>query len=265
MSKSLKKMYFALGLLLITMMSLSACGPDYPKCEKDDHCQSSDQGQAEGRLYCVNGLCQQCRADADCGDASMECNAGVCEQIPGYCVGSNDCPGNQQCRDNRCGPECLAESDCNDGFMCQGGSCVVKPECSADGDCSEDMICRSGKCVEPPEPEGCQLQNAFFGYDSSNIDGEARRMLQANADCIKERGLTVQIVGHADERGTSEYNLALGERRARAVRNYLTSLGVAGRNLTTLSYGEERPVRVCGEDGPESCHSANRRTEFNIR
>ena len=141
----------------------------------------------------------------------------------------------------------------------------MKPECSADGDCSEDMICRSGKCVEPPEPEGCQLQNAFFGYDSSNIDGEARRMLQANADCIKERGLTVQIVGHADERGTSEYNLALGERRARAVRNYLTSLGVAGRNLTTLSYGEERPVRVCGEDGPESCHSANRRTEFNIR
>src|SRR5690554_12967 len=145
MLDSLKKMCFAFGLLLFTMVTLSACGPDYPKCEKDEHCQKSDQGQSEGRLYCVNGLCQQCRADADCGDGSLECNAGVCEKIPGYCVGTNDCPGNQQCRDNRCGPECLAETDCNDGFMCQGGSCVAKPECSADGDCSDDMVCSSGK------------------------------------------------------------------------------------------------------------------------
>jgi peptidoglycan-associated lipoprotein len=75
----------------------------------------------------------------------------------------------------------------------------------------------------------------------------------------------VTIEGHCDERGTSEYNIALGERRARNASEYLRSLGVARDKINTLSYGEERLVRECGEEGPESCHRMNRRAEMSIR
>ncbi|MFB6264200.1 MAG: OmpA family protein [Bradymonadaceae bacterium] len=68
--------------------------------------------------------------------------------------------------------------------------------------------------------------------------------------------------GHCDERGSNEYNIALGERRARSVYDYLKSLGVDPSRMETISYGEERLFRRCGEDGPESCHKMNRRAEF---
>lgn len=236
---------------------LTACGPDYPKCENDEHC--AEKGKAEGRLYCVNGLCQQCRENADCGDASMECNAGVCEQIPGYCTATTDCPGNQKCRGNRCGAECESNDECPDGSECQGGSCVAKAECSADTDCSDGKVCEGGRCVEPSQ---CSLENVYFGYDDSSVDADARSTLQSDAECIKKRNLSVLVTGHCDERGTSEYNIALGERRATNVSKYLQSLGVSKGSLRTLSYGEERLVRECGEDGPESCHRGNRRVEL---
>ncbi|WP_230470202.1 OmpA family protein [Lujinxingia vulgaris] len=261
---SLRRMFALFSVAALIALSSVACRPDFPNCKTDNHCADSEAGQAEGRLYCVNGLCQQCRTTADCGDAGMECRAGVCEAIPGYCVGTGDCPGNQVCRDNRCGPECLGNDDCEEGYICEGGSCVVEPECSEDADCGEGMRCRSGMCEEAPV-QVCQLETVLFSYDSSNLSDEARSALQRNASCIQERGISVQIAGHADERGTSEYNIALSERRARSVRNYLTSLGVSSSNVNTVGYGDSRPVRVCQEDGPESCHRANRRAEFNVR
>lgn len=241
----------------------TACGPKYPKCNDDDDCRKSEEGQAEGKLYCVNGLCQQCAEDADCGDPSLECNAGVCDQIPGYCVSADDCPGNQKCRDNRCGPECMDDSECGEGQKCEGGTCVAAAECSSNADCGQGMACRDGKCVAANS--SCSLEPVYFAYDSSALDDSARSTLQSNADCMKEGGLSARLEGHTDERGTNEYNIALGERRARSAYKYMRDLGVAKADMTTISYGEERPVRECGEEGPESCHRRNRRVEFITR
>jgi peptidoglycan-associated lipoprotein len=103
----------------------------------------------------------------------------------------------------------------------------------------------------------------FFAYDKSNLDDSARAALQKQAAWFSRyRGVTVTIQGNADERGTREYNLALGARRATAVKEYLVSLGVGADRLTTISFGKERPV--CGESN-EACWSQNRRAVSEIR
>ncbi|MDY0029980.1 MAG: peptidoglycan-associated lipoprotein Pal [Pseudobdellovibrionaceae bacterium] len=83
----------------------------------------------------------------------------------------------------------------------------------------------------------------FFGYDQSDLSYEARTTLERQATWMKQYpSVTVTIEGHADERGTREYNLALGERRAASVRSYLMSLGVDSNRVNTISYGKERPA-----------------------
>jgi len=107
-----------------------------------------------------------------------------------------------------------------------------------------------------------QLKTIYFGYDKSDLSDVTRRVLQDNARILKlNTGLDVVIEGHCDERGTIEYNLALGQRRAAAVRDYLIGLGVDTGRLRTVSYGEERPV-AHGND--ESAWSRNRRGEFGV-
>lgn len=99
--------------------------------------------------------------------------------------------------------------------------------------------------------------DVYFDYDESTLSDDTREKLSRNADLLKSNTqFSVTIEGHADSRGTSEYNLALGERRANAVKDYLKSLGVADTRMRTISYGKERPV--CTEEA-ESCWSQNRR------
>ena len=101
-----------------------------------------------------------------------------------------------------------------------------------------------------------------FDYDSSELTAAARSTLEKQAEWMGANNLTISIEGHADERGTREYNLALGERRAVAAKNYLVALGVSTSRLETISYGKERPVAV-GND--ESAWSQNRRGETVVR
>ncbi|WP_212112536.1 peptidoglycan-associated lipoprotein Pal [Bartonella queenslandensis] len=97
----------------------------------------------------------------------------------------------------------------------------------------------------------------FFSLDSSSLDAEAERILTRQAEWLLHYPYySIMIEGHADERGTREYNLALGQRRAVAVRNYLVSLGVSEQRIQTISYGKERPVAVCDDI---SCWNQNRR------
>lgn len=105
------------------------------------------------------------------------------------------------------------------------------------------------------------LQTVYFDYDSSALRSDALQVLTQNADKIKQApGIFVQIEGHCDERGTQDYNFALGEKRALSVRDHLIRLGVDGSRLITISYGEEDPVDP-GHN--EAAWAKNRRAEFN--
>jgi peptidoglycan-associated lipoprotein len=105
-----------------------------------------------------------------------------------------------------------------------------------------------------------QLRDVFFDFDRYEIKPEAARTLDANIDWLKSNATApVLIEGHCDERGTNAYNLALGERRARATRDYLVARGVAADRIVTIGYGEERPA--CTERN-EACWARNRRAHF---
>lgn len=106
------------------------------------------------------------------------------------------------------------------------------------------------------------LQDVFFEFDQWVIRPESRKLLEADAEWLAAHPeAKVQIEGHADERGTEEYNLALGERRAKSVMNFLVNLGVSPSRLSSISYGEEKPS--CS-DPSESCYERNRRAHFSI-
>jgi peptidoglycan-associated lipoprotein len=94
-----------------------------------------------------------------------------------------------------------------------------------------------------------QQQTIYFDYDKSTVDSEFVALLEAHADYLtKNPAAKVMIEGHCDERGTPEYNIALGERRAKAIVQYLQSLGVSAEQMTTVSYGEEKPVDLSRTD-----------------
>lgn len=104
------------------------------------------------------------------------------------------------------------------------------------------------------------LSTVHFGYDQATLTPETRNILKQNADWIKGRGnIFMRIEGHCDENGSVEYNLALGERRAKAVQAYLVSLGVDSKRLTIVSFGEEKPLDP--GNTPEA-YSKNRRANF---
>jgi peptidoglycan-associated lipoprotein len=107
------------------------------------------------------------------------------------------------------------------------------------------------------------LQDIHFDFDRYELGDNDRQILDRHAAWMKEHPRTLMLVeGHCDERGTAEYNISLGERRAKATANYLTSRGVGSERITTISYGEQRPV--CG-DANETCWQNNRRAHFLVK
>ena len=110
--------------------------------------------------------------------------------------------------------------------------------------------------------EGSPLSDVNFDLDSASLNEGARGTLERHAVWLQtRRGLRVTIEGHCDQRGTVDYNLALGEQRARAVWDYLVSLGVASDRLRTVSYGKERPL---DPGTTEPAYAANRRAHFSV-
>jgi peptidoglycan-associated lipoprotein len=107
------------------------------------------------------------------------------------------------------------------------------------------------------------LRDVFFGYDSWTIPEDGRQALTRDAEWLKSNpSALVKVEGHCDERGTSAYNLVLGEKRAKAARNYLVELGVSANRLSVVSYGKERPS--CNEHA-ESCYQQNRRGHLAVK
>jgi peptidoglycan-associated lipoprotein len=100
----------------------------------------------------------------------------------------------------------------------------------------------------------------YFGYDQSTLSSEGQSTLQEIGKLMKEvPEITARIEGHADEKGSNDYNLALGERRSKTVNDYLASYGIQGTRLSTISYGEEKPAM---EGHDEGAYAKNRRVEF---
>jgi peptidoglycan-associated lipoprotein len=143
----------------------------------------------------------------------------------------------------------------------QGQSQTASPEKPVDsgGSGSLDQLRRGESSATPASSP---LKDVYFGFDRDDLDTAARETLRANADWLYNNpSATVQIEGHCDERGTNEYNLALGVRRAGGSKDYLVNLGVSADRLSTISYGKEIPA--CKES-TEECWAKNRRARFVI-
>lgn len=144
--------------------------------------------------------------------------------------------------------------------------CASTTAPTPDADAPTDTEFSDGMDVEVEEVQvdvvEIDLPPVYFALDSTDIRAEYRGALEAGAMALKQSGASVVIEGHCDERGSEEYNYALGERRAGAVRKYLFNLGVPMGQMTVISYGEAQPaVRGTGE----SVWRMNRRADFRVR
>jgi peptidoglycan-associated lipoprotein len=158
-------------------------------------------------------------------------------------------------------PKWTAENQTATGTASQGATQKASRESmpkSPSGSSLEAL--RKGQSTETPASS--PLKDVYFGYDRADLQPDARATLKANGAWLKANpSARVQIEGHCDERGTQEYNLALGAKRAQAAKDYLVTLGVAADRLSMISYGEEVPV--C-KDANEGCWQKNRRARFVI-
>jgi peptidoglycan-associated lipoprotein len=241
----------ATGLGLV----LTGCPPTYPNCKSDNHCE--ERGEV-----CVQGTCQECATDANC-KAGFVCQAQKCVPKPECTPGGNECGKNRACKGGKCVVhECDTSADCGANGRCQNNRCVTG--CTQNEDCPSGQQCRAGQCqaVTAEPGDRCSWDPVPFEFNEAGLSDQARSRLETLASCIKQQNLRVTLEGHADERGTEEYNLQLSNRRAEAVKRYLVNLGVSARNLDTVGYGENRPAQ---SGSSEAAWAANRRVEFNRR
>ncbi len=134
--------------------------------------------------------------------------------------------------------------------------------CITDDGCARGQRCVNNTCVAADEPLGCNEVRVHFAFDSSEIPTEARDALERAARCLQSsRATKIAIEGNTDERGTEEYNVALGDRRARMVAGYLVSLGASADQLKTVSYGKENPLCTTHD---AACRAANRRADLEL-
>ena len=253
------------------VIGLSSCKPKYPACKEDADCKEKSE-------VCVNEQCQECRDNTQCAakynDDKHECNNGRCDVKP-ECKTDPDCAkvgAGLVCRGKKCVPECSVDTDCSEGMKCQEQKCVA--ECQLDSDCGGGIPCVSGRCQKSGVTKvssACRptsaasgdviaLERVNFNFDQYDLTVNARKALDQNAQCLQEAPeVGVILEGHCDERGTQEYNLALGEKRANTVKSYLKNLGIDTKRMQTRSKGENEPV--CRQ-ATEECWGQNRRVEF---
>ena len=252
--------------ILTVLLGLAACKPDANVCESSQDCQ----GPTTLGDVCVNGTCQECIEDSQCVNAKGEgfvCQTGRCEE-------------NAQAA---AAPQCSVDQDCPSEQGCESGQCIVRTPmastattaCQQDAQCG-DQYCVAGTCQSEPDAAALKRQECreffsaeskttreaiFFDFNDYALTTASRQNLELTADCLKLGAVSITLVleGHCDDRGTQEYNLALGEKRANTVKNYLNALGVDTSRLVTRSKGENEPRCM---NQTEDCWSKNRRVEL---
>ncbi|ULA64799.1 MAG: Peptidoglycan-associated protein [Nitrospira sp.] len=221
------------GLLLVTMPGCSK-----KSVQSGGDTQSSQAGMAKG----TPGAGGSGELSGPLGSAGSAGSAdgGVSSNFPDTSLAGRDGSGGLRGLDKNPGEERV-----------NGGTMMAKLDPSQSGRQMDEM--RS----EQAAADAAGLRDVFFGYDSFAISEEGRLALSRDAEWIKANpGSQLKIEGHCDERGTSAYNLVLGEKRAKSARNYLVELGVSANRLGVVSYGKERPF--C-KDHSEACYAQNRR------
>ena len=137
--------------------------------------------------------------------------------------------------------------------------CLTPPKPPTD---PNDFIDDSGPGADAEAGDGGGMETVYFDYNSSDLTDGARAAMTSNADWLRRNPtVVITVEGHCDNRGSTEYNLALGEKRAKVTRSYLISLGVGAERLGIVSYGEEQPMDYAETD---TAHGRNRRAEFRV-
>ena len=267
------------AVLVISVLStlmFAGCKPGYPHCESDDNC--AEQGQV-----CLNGQCQECRDSATClakyPQQHRVCKDGRCQNAP-ECSLDADCAAvglGLICKNEKCQPECTTDGDCTGKRRCAAQRCVAT--CTANTECRAGESCVGGLCqggagavsmaaapisdaCQPHRPgDSVQLDAVEFEFNKYELTGDARDQLSHVLTCLQQAPATlyVTVEGHCDDRGTQEYNLALGEKRANAVYTYFKQMGLEPKRFVVRSKGENEPVCT---DNSEACFAKNRRVQF---
>ena len=245
------------AMLVLGFATLLAGCRSYPECKNDGHCIDYERGTP----FCVDRTCTECRDDSQCGFCE-QCDGNQCRRTPGCCGSDSDCPDPMVCRDDRCGPQCLSDDDCGDLERCASGECI-EVECRTDDDCEEGFRCNNYECELIPGPCNTRtFPTIYFDFDEHTLRADQVTAAEGNLECLVTFPESVDVEGHCDERGTVEYNLALGERRARTVRSWLEDNGIDSTRLNKISYGESRPA---ASGTSSNAHRQNRRVQLTWR
>ena len=248
---SVRVLVVTVAALFTSIIATGCPGPEYPKCESDDHCKKSKDGSAIDE-YCLFGQCQECAKDAHCG-AGKKCMKGRCEQV---CAADDECGSGSICEQNQCvTAQCKSDDACGAGGSCKQGRCLRAGSTAANGGGGDGGDGGGAGLV-------CEKRNARvqFDFNMSDLRPDGRAVLDTLAKCMaKNADWKVTVEGHCDDRGTPEYNLSLGESRAKSVKKYLTALGVDDKRVRVVTYGEEKPL---DSSQTEDAWAKNRRGEI---
>jgi peptidoglycan-associated lipoprotein len=238
------------ALAAVFGVALAACGSESKKpgsCKADKDCKT---GQV-----CSENKCVECTADSQC-PAGKRCSANACISAP-QCTKDDQCPTGQVCQAGKC-KSCAVDSECGPGGSCEAGACKKAAKCAKDEDCADDEDCVNGFCRKAGAGAGgdaaCPLATVYFGHDQAMILDSEKERLDQNSQCIEKtpKEKQVYLLGHTDTSGTEEYNIALSERRAQTVADYVSRLGVDPARLHVVPKGETEPTGL-GDDKDRRC------------
>ena len=253
MYRSLSALGGALVVAAVALVLGSAtvgCGDSSkkPGCTSDKDCKNN-------QVCAASKTCVECNSDAQC-PAGKRCSGNACVVME--CKSDQECNG-KVCQAGQC-KACATDGECGPDRVCKAGLCEGAKKCAKDDECADDEDCVNGFCRKPgagsnPGDATCTLSTVYFKFDDSTVQESERERLAGNVACIeKTKGKMVYLIGHTDTSGTEEYNIALSERRAQSVADYMSRLGTDPARLQLVPKGETEPTGL-GDD-------RDRRVEF---